>query len=202
MMLIDCLLRRGTFARLSSLIFLALAATACSDDAAPDDRPVVVINPGDASTQGCIQPSFPAEEPDLSALQPPRFLTENTNGQAQIDPGGTAEAEITVDGETRFALVELLDTSGLVDPIAVQEVSTPGNQTLDLIFFTDIGTRFGRYYLRISLCGFDCDERTVVFDLNPDVNAPYERTVIENGEVVSVETTCVDVFPRATLVIQ
>lgn len=188
------------------LIPLALAlcatAVACKDGGAADDRPVIVINPGDAGTVGCIQPNFPAEEPDLSPLTPPRFLTENSNGQAQIDPGGMVEAEITVDAETRFALVELVDSGTLSGVITSDEVSTSGNQTLDLVFFTEQNQRFGRYYMRISLCGFDCNERTVVFDLNPDVNAPYERTVIENGEVVSVETTCVDVFPRATLLIQ
>jgi hypothetical protein len=57
--------------------------------------------------------------------------------------------------------------------------------------------------MRIILCGDDCNEREVLFDLvEPDldnqtetgINVDYERTLIENGEVVRVDQTCVRPF--------
>ena len=56
--------------------------------------------------------------------------------------------------------------------------------------------------MRITLCGFDCDEREVIFDMNPDVNSDYERTLIEDGEFVQVDRTCLGFIPRATVLIQ
>ena len=46
--------------------------------------------------------------------------------------------------------------------------------------------------MKITLCGVDCDEREVVFDMNPDVNSDYERTLIEDGDIVRVDRTCID----------
>ena len=51
----------------------------------------------------------------------------------------------------------------------------------------------------MTLCGFDCDEREVMFDItdyDPDmpmtgINADYERTLSEKGDVVQVAQTCV-----------
>ena len=54
----------------------------------------------------------------------------------------------------------------------------------------------GRFYMKITLCGSDCDELQVVFDKNPDINSNYERTVIEGGEVVHVDETCIDFRSR------
>jgi hypothetical protein len=46
--------------------------------------------------------------------------------------------------------------------------------------------------MKITLCGVDCDEREVVFDANPDITLRYERTLIEDGEIVQVDRTCLD----------
>ena len=36
------------------------------------------------------------------------------------------------------------------------------------------------------------DDTPVVFDVDPDINSDYERTLIEDGEVLQVDQTCVD----------
>jgi hypothetical protein len=54
--------------------------------------------------------------------------------------------------------------------------------------------------MRLTLCGFDCRETQVVYDIveceNPNdlcgVNVPYERTLFEDGEIVRVDGTCID----------
>lgn len=197
---------RHTIPWFALLSLLTLALTACTSDGGGDRLPVVVVNigGGDAGVQGCIQPTFPADQPDLSVVQPPRFVTENDNGQATARPGATVEAEITVNGQTRHAFVELKDAWFDGAPVATAEIDTPGNQKLEVLFFTDLNQRFGRFYMKITLCGLDCDDSEVVFDINPDVNSPYERTVFEDGEPVpvQVDNTCVRVFPRGTILIQ
>lgn len=185
-----------------------LALTACKTDGGGDSPPVVVVNigGGDAGVQGCIQPTFPADQPDLSSLPMnwPRFVTDNDNGQATARPGATVEAEISVNAQTRYALVELKDAWFDGAPVATAEIDTPGNQKLEVLFFTDRNERFGRYYMKITLCGLDCDDKEVVFDINPDINSPYERTVFEDGEPVpvQVDSTCIKLFPRGTILIQ
>ena len=188
----------------TSLALLGLALPACSSGGGGDDRPVVVMNVGggDASFQGCIQPSFPADQPDLSAISPPEFATENTNGQLVAQPGTPLEAQITVNRATRYALIELQQAWSEAAPAVATELQTSGGERLDFTLFSPPDQRFGRYYMKITLCGFDCDEQMVVFDVNPDVNSPYGRTVIEEGEVVQEDATCVDMLPRATVLIQ
>lgn len=197
---------RPTVSRFTLLGLLALALTACGRDSGGDPPPIVVMNIGgdDAGVGGCIQPTFPANQPDLSVLQPPRFVMDSGNGQATARPGQTLEAEITVNAQTRYAFVELKDAWFDGAPVATAEIDTPGDQTLEVLLFTDRNQRFGRYYMKITLCGADCDDKEVVFDINPDVNTPYERTVFDDGEPVpaQVDSTCIKVFPRATILIQ
>jgi hypothetical protein len=140
---------------------------------------------------------------------------QSTAGQAQVDPGDPIEAEITVNGATRRVTVELANASSEGQYVYTDEVQTSGDETISLLLFSEASTR-GRYYMRLTLCGFDCDERAVVFDLHrcdPDVvercgvNVPYDRTVIENGEIVQVDSTCISLKPRpnvgsGTVVIQ
>jgi len=172
-----------------------------------------VINIGfDAGTVGCAQPTFPAEQPDLSVINPPRFLLttsaaqQSSNGQAQVQPGDPIEAEITVNGATRRVTVELANAWNSQQFIYTDEVETAGNETVSVLLFSDESVR-GWYYMRLTLCGFDCDEREVVFDIlacsdDPEVtgpcgiNAPYERTLIEDGEIMRVDSTCVDLLGR------
>lgn len=197
---------RHTLPCFALLSLLTLALTACKSDGGGDRLPVIemTFGGGDGGVSGCIQPNFPANQPDLSLLQPPEFVTENDNGQATARPGNTVEAEITVNGQTRQAFVELKDAWFDGAPVATAEIDTPGNEKLEVLFFTDVNQRFGRFYMKITLCGLDCDDGEVVFDINPDVNSPYERTVFEDGEPVpvQVDNTCVRVFPRGTILIQ
>lgn len=207
------------------LIFIALVTmqAACGGGdsrPSPDNQ----INLGfDGGTMGCIQPRFPPEQPDLSVLNPPRFLLtttaaqQSTAGQALVEPGDPIEAEITVNGATRRVTAQLANAWAEEDYIYTDEAETSGNETISLLFFSDESTR-GRYYMRLTLCGFDCDERKVVFDLHPcsddpDVggfcgtNAPYDRTLIEDGEIVRVDGTCISLLPvpnvgSGTVVIQ
>ena len=86
-------------------------------------------------------------------------------------------------------MVELKDVWFDGAPVATAEIDTPGNQKLEVLFFTDRNERFGRYYMKITLCGLDCDDEEVVFDINPDINSPYERTVFEDGEPVPSRST-------------
>ena len=183
---------------LTFIAFLSLALTGCSDSGGRPPERVVIDNFGDAGVIGCSQPSFPAEQPDMSPFFPPEFVTDTGDEQRLIRPGQDLLAEVTVNDETRQIFVELKDVWS-PQVIATQEVDTTGNQTVPLIFLTNRNIR-GRYYLRLTLCGSNCNEREVVFDIiEPDldnqattgVNADYERTVIENGEVVQVDETCV-----------
>ncbi|MDH3202781.1 MAG: hypothetical protein OEM15_17980 [Myxococcales bacterium] len=192
------------------LLFLALVTMQAGCGGGDSQRsPDNVINVGfDGGTIGCIQPRFPPEQPDLSVLNPPIFLLttttaqQSTAGQAQVEPGDPIDAEVTVNGATRRVMVELANAWSEADYIYTDEVETSGNESVSLLLFSDANVR-GRYYMRLTLCGFDCDERAVVFDIRPcsddpdvnepcGINAPYERTLLENGEIVRVDDTCVD----------
>jgi hypothetical protein len=196
---------------LSCVYVFSLSLSSCTNGG--EQPPGNVINVGfDGGTVGCSQPAFPAEQPDLSVLNPPRFLLttsaaqQSTAGQAQVDPGDPIEAEVAVNGATRRVTVELANAWAEENYIYTDEVETAGNETVSLLLFSDESVR-GRYYMRLTLCGFDCDEREVVFDLHPctddpevtgpcGINAPYERTLIEDGEIVRVDSTCVDLKAR------
>ena len=134
----------------------------------------------------------------MSPLAPPEFVTEDGQEQRLVRPGQELLAEITVSGATRQIFVEL-SNAWSPQVILMQELETPGNQTIPLTFLTDSDNR-GRFYMQITLCGEDCNEREVIFDIiepdldntaNTGINADYERTLIENGEVVRVDQTCV-----------
>jgi len=201
------ILRTLRYALIVSFIpVLSLSLWSCKDGGG-EPLPQNVINVGfDGGVMGCIQPSFPAEQPDLPALAPPIFLltgnaVQSTSGQAQANPGAPIEAEVTVSGATRRVKVELANAWSPQNVIFTDEVETPGNETISLLMGSDESVR-GRYYMRLTLCGFDCDEREVVFDVvacsdEPDagpcgINAPYERTLLEDGEIVRVDGTCID----------
>jgi hypothetical protein len=147
---------------------------------------------------GCSQPSFPAEQPDISPITPPEFVTDTGETQRLVRPGTELLAEITVNGATRKVFVELSDAWAPEYVIHTETFDTPGNQTIPVSFFPGDDVR-GRFYLRLTLCGVDCEDREVLFDLiypDPDVpatgiNADYERTLIENGDLVQVDQTCV-----------
>ncbi|KPK12972.1 MAG: hypothetical protein AMJ62_15585 [Myxococcales bacterium SG8_38] len=174
------------------VVFLLLAPLAACSEGGGEKLPVVVINLGDAGAgDGCIQPTFPPEQPDLFVLYPPRFLTDAPNGQAVVDPGDSIEAEISVNSATRKVFVELRDAWSPEFMIYSTEIDTAGNQTIPVLLLSNSQV-LGRFYMKITLCGADCDEREVVFDLNPDMNSGYERTLIENGDVIRVDRTCLD----------
>jgi hypothetical protein len=171
--------------------FLSLALTACASSES-EPLPIIEIDLTDSGVaMGCVQPSFPDIQPDLSSSMPPLFPSDAPNGQTQVDPGDMIEAEITVNAATRYALVELRDAWSTESMIAMTEVDSPGNRTIPLAFLPD-NQVIGRFYMRITLCGLDCRDRSVVFDINPDYNSDYERTLIEDGEIVQVDRTCID----------
>jgi len=204
------MLRSALTLRCVAVIVLSLAGCSEADGRPPPDH---VINIGfDAGIAGCAQPTFPAEQPDLTALAPPRFLLttnaaqQSSTGQAQVDPGDPIEAEITVNSATRRVKVELANAWVSQQFIYTDEVETAGNETVSLLLFSEENVR-GRYYMKLTLCGFDCDEREVVFDIlacldDADVvgpcgiNAPYERTVIEDRDITQVDSTCIDLLAR------
>jgi hypothetical protein len=177
--------------------FLSLALSACASSES-EPRPIIEIDLTDSSVpMGCVQPSFPDVQPDLSRSVPPFFPSDAPNGQALVDPGDEIAALIEVNGATRFARVELRDAWSTESMIAMTEVDTPGNQSIPLVFAPDSQV-IGRFYMRITLCGLDCRDRSVVFDINPDYNSDYERTLIEDGEVVQVDRTCIDLGETPT----
>jgi hypothetical protein len=187
---------------LRSFTFIACLITVvagCNDSAGRPLPDVIIDLTGDGGVgAGCTQPRFPAEQPDISPVTPPEFVTDTGETQRLVRPGRELLAEVTVNDATRKVLVELSNAWAPAQVILTEDVDTPGNQTIPLSFFPgeDI---LGRFYMRLTLCGFDCDERAVVFDViapDPDVpltgiNADYERTLIEDGEVVQVDQTCV-----------
>ena len=199
---------RYPFALLTVVAFGATLASCSNEEGRPP--PDTVINIAvDGGTPGCSQPSFPSDQPDLSPLTPPIFLLTNTRsqqssvGQAIVSPGEAPEAEIWVNSATRQLKVELANAWATDSILYTTEEETSGNETVPVTLLTEPNTR-GRYFMRLTLCGADCEEREVVFDLhpcpdNPDstepcgVNAPYDRTLIENGEIVRVDGTCIDI---------
>jgi len=183
--------------RLATFAILSLTLVACKETSS-ETPPVVIIDNFDGGMfDGCVQPTFPEAQPDLFVLSPPRFLLTNSisenssTGQAQVDPGEMIEAQIAVNAATRQVKVEIADawTPGRI--IYAEDFQTAGYEVIRFTFASGQSTR-GRFYMKVTLCGFDCDEREVVYDINPDYNSPYERTLIENGEVVQVDRTCVD----------
>jgi|GEM_PF-3516974 len=177
---------------------LAFVASACGGTSQPD-LPVNVIDLTDGGVGvGCSQPAFPAAEPDLFPLDPPEFVDDSGAIEELVRPGQELRAEIPVSAETRQITVEL--SNAWADEIIAQQVlDTTGNELVPVAFVTP-QQKIGRYYMRISLCGTDCAEREVVFDIIPPdalnpaetgINGNFERTVIENGEVVRVDQTCV-----------
>ena len=189
---------------LTCFALLTISLAACKGDGAAEGPPVNIVNiGGDGGIQGCVQPRFPADQPDLSVFRQPLFLTENSNGQATARPGDEIEAEITVNAATRYARIELKDAwFAPGQPIATDEINTAGNETLDVLLATEPTQRFGRYYMKITLCGLDCDDQEVVFDMNPDINSDYERTLFEDGVFVQADRTCLDFLPEGTVLIQ
>jgi len=183
-----------------TLILVALpviAVSGCKDGG--EELPVNVIDlTGDAGVVGCSQPSFPDEQPDISPLTPPKFVTDTGEQELLVRPGDPLMAEITVNAATRRVLVELAFAWSPEVVVYTEEVETLGDRTIPLILFPSADNR-GRFFMRITLCGDNCDQREVVFDLiepDPDdlttgINGDYERTLIENGEVIQVDQTCV-----------
>ena len=158
---------------------------------------IIVDRTDGGSDTGCIQPTFPAGEPDLLVTDRPRFLLtttqgqQNSAGQAEFAPGQAVDAQITVNAATRQASIELKNAWFDAPPIATQALQTAGGETLDVTLQTAAGQPPGRFYMRITLCGVDCDESTVVFDLDTDINANYARTLLEDREVARVDSTCI-----------
>ena len=192
------------YALVLSFVPVVCVSLASCNDAGGEGLPQNVLNFG--TETGCVQPSFPPEQPDVPALKPPIFLLtgaaqQSTVGQAQARPGDPIEAEVTVNRATRRVKVELTDAHVSDHVIFIDEVDTPGNETISLLMESSEEVR-GRYFMRLTLCGLDCNEREVVFDLTPcsgepdagpcGVNGPYDRTLREDGEVVQVDGTCVD----------
>jgi len=184
-----------------TVLAFMVALTASCGGSGENQSPATVGTGGAAGRVGCIQPAFPQDQPDLSLLSPPTFLLttsaaqNSSSGQALVRPGDPVEAEVTVNAATRRILVELTRAWSQDQVIDTDEVETTGNQTVPLVFLTDAVTR-SRFYMRLTLCGSDCRDQQVIFDVNPDINSPYERTVIEDGEVVRVDKTCIDFSPR------
>lgn len=177
---------------LTSIALMILPLTACGSSEAAAPAPDVVFDfTDDTIARGCVQPGFPEEQPDLFALDPPRFITDAPNGQAAVRPGVAIDARIPVNGATRQVLVELRDVWTPDVMVYATEEETAGNLSVPVILFSQ-PQNLGRFYMKITLCGLDCDERQVIFDVNPDHNTPYERTLVEDGEVIRVDKTCVD----------
>lgn len=183
---------------LTLITFLTLVVAGCGGSEGRPPPDVIIDLTGDAGVMGCSQPSFPPEQPDMSPLAPPEFVTETGERQRLVRPGQELLAEVTVNGATRQIFVELTDAWS-PQVILTQELRTAGNQTVPLTFLTD-RSNLGRFYMRVTLCGESCDEREVVFDLieydpddgtNSGINADYQRTLTENGEVVRVDETCI-----------
>ena len=184
------------YSQITFLAVLTVFMTSCGGSG--DDRPPATGGTDGSVPFGCIQPSFPQDQPDLSLVNPPRFLlTENSsNGQALVRPGDPVEAEVTVNAATRRIQVELTDAWSPEKVIYTDEVETPGNQTVPLILSTDAKTGGPRFYMKLTLCGSDCDDQMVVYDANPDINSAYERTLLEDRQVLRVDRTCIDFSAR------
>jgi hypothetical protein len=182
------------------LSFLTLVLASCGSGG--EEQPPMTGGGGfGGGLVGCIQPAFPQDQPDLSLVNPPRFLLSasaaqsSSSGQAVVTPGDLVEAEVTVNAATRRIQVELTNAWSTDQVIYTEEVETSGNETVPLLLMSDERTR-GRFYMKLTLCGSDCEDRQVIFDVNPDVNSPYERTLVEDREVVRVDQTCITFSAR------
>lgn len=184
---------------LTLFTFLAVVTACNGSGGTTNDASVIFIPGGDAAVVGCSQPIFPQEQPDISPLSPPEFVTETGEQERLIRPGDPLMAEITVNAATRRVLVEIANVSAPEIVTVTEDVETLGDRTIPLFLFSSADNR-GRFYMRITLCGSSCNAQEVVFDLaefDPDmqettgINADYERTLIENSEVIQVDETCV-----------
>jgi hypothetical protein len=189
-----------------ALSLLGLTFLVACGEGSSERSPVEIINVNFDGGDGCVQPTFPSDQPDLFVLQPPRFQLTNsisqnsTAGQAQVDPGEAIEAEIAVNSATRGVRIELVNAWTPQQVIYTEDVATAGNEVIDVVMFSTNPNTRGRFYMRLTLCGFDCRETQVVYDIveceNPNdlcgVNVPYERTLFEDGEIVRVDGTCID----------
>ena len=97
-------------------------------------------------------------------------------------------------------MIELTSVWDRSEPIATAELETNGSEALDLIVVPE-GAPRGRFYMRLTLCGADCDAQRILFETQscvdlPDSecahNVPYVRTVIEDNQIVQTDATCVD----------
>jgi hypothetical protein len=174
-----------------------MVVAGCNDSHGRPPPDVFIDLTGDAGV--CVQPSFPAEQPDISPLTPPEFVTDTGETQREVRPGQVLLAEVTVNDATRRVIVELSNVRAPEQVLLTEDLETTGNRTIPVSFFPGENT-LGRFYMRITLCGVDCDEREVVFDLtdyDPDdapesgINTGYERTLLEDGDVIRVDQTCV-----------
>ena len=189
------------------VLLSALSVIVACGDSSQEQLPVNIIDFTDPEGPGgCIQPVFPSDEPDLSLLSAPRFLLtssqarESTSGQAQVRPGDPIQAEFQVNSATRKAFVELRDAWDPTFIVARQEVETAGNEVIGQLFVLDPAIR-GRFYMRIALCGDDCRDAEVVFDIEEcptdetfdcGINEPYVRSVFKQNELASMDDTCID----------
>jgi len=164
---------------LTFIALLSLVLAGCNNSGGPPRDVVEFNNFEDAGIVGCSQPNFPPEQPDMSALFPPEFVTEDGEQQRQISPGQDLLAEITVNGATRQVRVELTDTWTPERVNQVVELDTPGNETIPLLFVTDPNVVF-------DLVEPDLENQSVT-----GINVDYERTLIEDFEVVQVDQTCI-----------
>lgn len=160
---------------------LCVIASGCSDPKRTQNGPVVLF-PDSGVPRGCVQPLFPENEPDM--LSAPVFES------IAVQPGQSVDAEITVNAPTRNVTVELSNAWSDVPPIGTQDAQTSGDEVVPISFAT-MDEQQGRYYLRVTLCGADCNEQMVVFGLDPDINANYERMVVERGTIIKAESTCI-----------
>jgi hypothetical protein len=181
-----------------SFAIVTIALASCANDG--DGSDPITLNEFDAGVGGCSQPIFPSDQPDLSPFVPPRFVTSSGETRRTIGPGQEILAEILVNAATRKVLAELSDATEPELVVATAEVDTPGNEAVAVSFLPPGSTRVSFYYMRVTLCGSDCDAREVVFDIteldrdnqeDTGINANYERTVVEKGDVVQVDSTCV-----------
>ncbi|MGB8330712.1 MAG: hypothetical protein WCE62_11350, partial [Polyangiales bacterium] len=138
---------------------LSIAVVGCGSDGDGSGGVGGQGGTGGSGPLGCIQPNFPADQPDLSVARRPIFLLTNaisqqsTVGQAQVDPGDPVEAEVTVDAETRQVIVELANAwiTGEQDRevINTETFETSGNETIGVLLFSPATVR-GRYYMRLT----------------------------------------------------
>ncbi len=185
------------------VVTAAVLFAACGDSSEPETP----VNPNPfPPIEGCAQPAFPSEQPDLALLHPPVFpLTtpagmQNSVGQSVFQPGDLIDAGFGVDGQTRFVRAEL--TSNRLPPqvIDTQEFETAGSEVFKFQFVSNVNN-VGRYYMAITLCADDCNAQQIVYapractsdpaDTEPcGTNGTYERSIVEGGVVVQQDTTC------------